>query len=266
MNNKITAGFAQFSPQFGDPDATIGILGKLFSANDLPNILVLPELSNSGYNFDSAKEAFQFSESIRQSRYVEFLTEISRKKNVLIVTGFNEKDGEKIYNSALLISPKGILGKYRKIHLFMNEKDYFTPGDLGFPVFQTEFGTLGMLVCFDYIFPESWRVLGLKGTSIVCHPSNLVTPYAQRVVPPQGIINRFFIVTCNRTGTERDLIFTGQSFISDPEGNILYMASPGETGLHYETLDIRLAENKMITPRNHVFDDRRPEHYSDLVC
>ncbi len=265
-NRKINAGFVQFCPELGNSVGNTKFLENLFNQKDLPEILVLPELANSGYNFSSHAEAFSFSETLQESSFIEFLTETSRKRNMFIVSGFNERDHDRIFNTAVLTGPQGYIGKYRKIHLFMDEKDYFTPGDLGFNVFNTEAGNIGILVCFDYMFPEAWRVLGLNGAELVCHPSNLVTPYAQRVVPPMSIINRYFIITCNRTGEERGLTFTGQSFITDPEGDILYVASKNETLLYSQEIDLAETDNKFITKRNHVIDDRRPEHYGDLIC
>lgn len=265
-NRKITSGFLQFCPEFGNPEGNAAFLEEFIKERELPDIMVLPELSNSGYNFRSREEAFGYSEAINESPFVEFLVETSRKRNIFIVSGFNERVEERIYNTAILTGPAGIIGKYRKVHLFMNEKDYFSPGDSGFHVFNTDLGVLGILICFDYIFPESWRILGLKGAELVCHPSNLVTPYAHRIVPAMGIVNRFFITTCNRTGTEGDLTFTGQSLITDPEGSVLHVASDTETVCHFLEIDLSEAENKMITNKNHVFDDRRPEHYGDLVC
>jgi len=261
----ISAGYFQFCPVLGDADANIKILEQAFHSASLPDILVLPELANSGYNFSSAEEARSYSETMDNSSFLEFLRETSRKRNIYIVSGFNENDNNQIYNTAIMTGPEGITGKYRKVHLFMNEKDYFTPGDLGFPVFRTELGFLGMLVCFDYIFPEAWRIIGMKGASIICHPSNLVTPYAQKVIPAHSIINRVFVITANRTGTEGDLTFTGQSFIADPDGNIFCKASENETVLNIREIDPARSDNKMITARNHVFNDRRPGSYKELL-
>ncbi|MBU2649895.1 MAG: carbon-nitrogen hydrolase [Bacteroidetes bacterium] len=261
----ISAGYFQFSPVLGDVNANIHILEKAFQSAPLPDILVLPELANSGYNFSSAGEARKYSETLVNSPFLEFLRETSRKRNIYIVSGFNENDGNEIYNTAIITGPEGIVGKYRKIHLFMNEKDYFAPGNLGFQVFRSELGILGMLICFDYIFPEAWRIIAMKGASLICHPSNLVTPYAQKVVPAHSVINRLFVITANRTGTERDLTFTGQSFITDPEGNVFCKAPGDEAVLNFLDLDLTRSDNKMITARNHVFNDRKPGFYKELM-
>jgi predicted amidohydrolase len=122
-----------------------------------------------------------------------------------------------------------------------------------------------MLICFDWMFPEAWRILALKGADVICHPSNLVLPYAQQAVPVHGMINRTFNITANRTGSERGIKFTGQSIISDPEGRVMRKASPDKEGVVITDIDLSLARNKMITARNHAFNDRIPSEYSYLM-
>ena len=148
----------------------------------------------------------------------------------------------------------------------MNEKSFFKPGDAGLPVYDMGIARMGMQICFDYIFPETWRILGLKGADIVCHPSNLVTPYAHKVLPAQALMNRFFIITANRIGTERDITFSGKSVISDPEGDVIIEAPSDVESVNVIELDLDKARNKMVTAKNHVFKDRLPEHYKDLGC
>jgi predicted amidohydrolase len=122
-----------------------------------------------------------------------------------------------------------------------------------------------MLVCFDWVFPEVWRILALKGAEIICHPSNLVLPFAQQAVPVHGLINRTFNITANRIGNERGIKFTGQSIISDPAGKTLLKASSEKDEVKITSLDLSQARNKKITPRNHLFNDRQPKNYSILV-
>ncbi len=123
-----------------------------------------------------------------------------------------------------------------------------------------------MLVCFDWIFPEVWRILALKGAEIICHPSNLVIPgLAQKAVPIHALTNRVYTVTANRIGTERDLSFTGLSTIANPTGDILIQASQTEEEVAVTDVDIALARDKMITERNDIFADRRPEQYFSIL-
>ena len=146
----------------------------------------------------------------------------------------------------------------------MNEKDIFQPGDGKLQVTDIGGCKVGMLICFDYLFPEIWRTEAMKGADIICHPSNLITLNAHRSVPGLSIQNRIFIATANRTGTERGLGFSGQSFVTNPSGEVLAQASADGDEVLPVNLDISLARNKYINPVNHVFNDRRPDIYDRL--
>jgi predicted amidohydrolase len=178
----------------------------------------------------------------------------------------NERDGPNLYNSAVLVGPQGYVGRYRKLHLFLHEKDFFQPGDAGLPVYDIGWCRVGMLICFDWLFSEVWRILALKGADVICHPSNLVLPgLGQRAVPIRALCNRVYVATGNRVGTERDLTFTGLSTIADPLGNVICQASPSEPKALVADMSLALARDKRITPRNGVFDDRRPDQYGRLL-
>jgi predicted amidohydrolase len=261
----IKVGLIQFEPKLGKPVENISTLQGLLERAHGADLIVLPELSNSGYNFESRMQAFELSEEIKSGDYTEFLTAQAKKNNEYFVSGINERAENKLFNSSILVGPNGLIGTYRKIHLFMNEKDIFEKGDLELKVFDLGFCKTGMLICFDWIFPEVWRILALKGADVICHPSNLVLPYAQQAVPVHGMINRTFNITANRIGTEKSLTFTGQSFISDPSGTILKMASLDKAEIILVDIDPQKARNKMITERNHAFNDRIPSAYTFLT-
>ncbi|MEA3296318.1 MAG: nitrilase-related carbon-nitrogen hydrolase [candidate division Zixibacteria bacterium] len=262
----MKTGFIQLAPILGNVEATIRKLDRLITTDEAADLLVLPELCNSGYNFQSVSHAWELSEKISDSVFVRFLESKCRKHNLHIISGFNERDGDNLYNTSLLIGPQGYIGKYRKLHLFLNEKDIFAPGDVGVQVFDIGLCRLGMLICFDWVFPEVWRVLALKSADLICHPSNLVIPgLAQRAIPVHALTNRIYIVTANRTGVEGDLSFTGQSVIADPNGEILARASAAGEEVTVIDMDVSLARDKMITSRNHLFEDRRPGEYTSLV-
>jgi predicted amidohydrolase len=261
----LRIGFIQFAPLLSDVRATIRKIDRLIPLCAGVDFLVLPELCNSGYNFESAEQAWATSEAIGDSVFVRYLETVCRRRNLHVVSGFNERDGERLYNAAVLIGPQGYVGKYRKLHLFMDEKDFFAPGDAGLPVFDIGPCRVGMLVCFDWIFPEAWRILALKGADVIAHPSNLVLPgLAQRAVPVHALINRVYAVTANRIGTEGSLTFTGLSTIADPKGKVLVQASASEEEVSVTDIDVGLAREKHITSRNDVLADRRPEEYSLL--
>lgn len=259
-------GFLQFAPVLDNLDATLEIIARYENEFRDADLLVLPELCNSGYNFTSPDQAWRSSERVDKSDFVGYLQNLCHRQRLHIATGFNERHGGKLYNSSLLIGPQGVEGKYRKLYLFKNEKDFFAPGDLGLPVFEIEGYKVGMLVCFDWIFPETWRVLALKGAQVICHPSNLVLPgLAQQAVPVHAMMNRIYVVTANRIGTEGDLTFTGLFTIADPTGGIMVQATETEETLKVVDIDPGVANDKRITPRNDIFADRRPGFYKDLL-
>ncbi|HPB30034.1 MAG TPA: nitrilase-related carbon-nitrogen hydrolase [Candidatus Sumerlaeota bacterium] len=258
-------GLVQFAPRLADVEGTIADLSFMENRMQGADLLVFPELCNSGYNFESREQAIGASEPASGGPLITYMADLCRRQNCLAVTGLNERDGGRLYNSAVLIGPEGIRALYRKIHLFDREKLVFEPGDI--PPFVMDIGVcrIGMLVCFDWFFPEVWRILALRGADVICHPANLVMPgLAQRGVPLHALLNRVFIVTANRTGRERDLAFTGTSFIAGPRGEVLAQAGPEDAAVVIIEIDPALARDKRVNERNDIFGDRRREMYQDL--
>jgi len=259
-------GFVQMRPALGDSQANIKKIEALIENVKDADLVVLPELCNSGYNFKTRESALAAAEQINGSKFIGRLEELCRQYKFHIVSGFNERDNDRLYNTAVLVGPEGYIGKYRKLHLFLNEKDLFVPGNVGLPVFDIGNCKIGMLICFDWMFPEVWRSLALQGVDIICHPSNLVIPgLCQRAVPVHAVTNRIFIITANRVGTEDDLTFTGLSIIADPQGEVLYQSPADKEEAKAVEVDIAQARDKNATTRNHIFDDRRPEEYKKLL-
>jgi predicted amidohydrolase len=258
--------YIQFAPVLGHIDANIAQLEGVLPDCAGADLVVLPELSSTGYNFVNREQAFELSETYKSSSFLDFLTAECKQYGFHIVAGFDERDGDKLFNSAALVSPRDPIGLYRKLHLFWNEKDIFEPGDLGLPVFDVADAKIGILICFDWQFPEVWRIIALKGAEIVCHPSNLVLPgLAQRAVPLHAMLNRYYIVLANRIGSERDLTFTGRSLISDPRGNVISEAPADRPHIGLVEIDPSLSRDKSVTPRNDLIGDRRPNEYRLLI-
>jgi predicted amidohydrolase len=260
MNKQVSV--IQFQPELADPVENIRRLEPLIDSARNSYLVVLPELSNSGYNFISREQAFQCAEIIGdKGLFQEFLARKAKENSSYIVSGINEREGDKLYNSAILIGPAGHIGKYRKLHLFMNEKDLFEKGNAGLPVFDLGAFKIGIMICFDYLFPEPWRIMAEKGADLICHPSNLLTENPHRCLPAIAFMNRIYIATANRTGTEREIFFNGKSFFTGPSGKIINMLSQDKTEISTIEIDTELSRNKMITARNHAFNDRRPDVY-----
>jgi len=262
----MRVGFYQFNPQLGDIAYNLQRIEKVLSGVKHLDLIVLPELCNSGYNFGSKKEALRLSEPVPQGPTTQSWIKLCRKKKFYLVAGINEFERGKIYNSAVLIGPGGYIGKFRKLHLFLNEKKYFQQGNLGLPVFKIRGVKIGILICFDWQFPEAWRILALKGAQIICHPSNLVIPkLSLRALQGHALVNRVFIVTANRIGTERGLKFIGNSTIWNTKGEVLAQASPNKEEIKIVEISPNQAKLKKATPLNHIFQDMRIRYPQRLL-
>ena len=171
-------GFYQFAPHHGKKELN---LKRVESALQQTNadLVVLPEMCLTGYLFGSRAELAESAEPVPDGPSCDHLSKVCRESNAELVFGIAEKAGDRLYNSAVLLTPHGDVHVYRKSHLFLDEKDFFAPGDMPFPVFDVDGVRIGMLVCFDYFFPEAARILALNGAQIICHPSNLVLDFAQ---------------------------------------------------------------------------------------
>jgi predicted amidohydrolase len=191
--------------------------------------------------------------------------ELAKKQNTNLVFGIAERADDKLFNSSVLVTARGECFVYRKLHLFDREKRLFSPGDKELEVFDIGEAKIGMMICFDWIFPEVARSLALKGADIICHPSNLILPHCQDAMVTRCLENRIFAITSNRTGTEKrrkeELTFTGRSQIVDPKGRVLAQANAFEEKLCIIEIDPFLAKDKKVTPNNHIFEDRRTDFY-----
>lgn len=225
------------------------------------DLIVLPELANSGYNFPNQKMVKETAERI-PGETTQQLMELSKEFATTVVVGINEGAGEVFYNSAGIVTPHGI-ETYRKVHLFNREKEFFECGET-FKVVETEHAKVGVMVCFDWFFPESVKILALKGAEIIAHPSNLVLPYAQRAMPIRALENKVFTITANRIGVERNLSYTGQSQICSPSSEVLAQASKEKEEILVVDIDPETARDKQLTKRNHIFEDVRAEVLSSL--
>jgi 5-aminopentanamidase len=265
----MKAGVYQFNPAFGKKDENLkNVLSEVKDA-DL-DLLVLPEFFATGYQFISTDEVAELSERIPDGDTTGCLSQLSQQQGFYIVAGLPERDGDRFFNSAILTGPEGFISVYRKTHLFFEEKLYFTPGDTGFKVWKTGIGRIGIMICFDWFFPESMRILSLMGADIVAHPSNLVLPYCPAVMPVRCLENRVFSVTANRTGEEKrkegkSLKFIGQSLIASPDGKVLIKAPEDEETLITVEIDPYISRNKSLNPLNNIFEDRRIDMYRKLT-
>lgn len=269
----MKVGYLQFKPELGKAKRNLEKV-ESFISKETFDLLVLPELANSGYLFNEKEELKNVSENPETGKYCKMLKLLSKDKNAYIISGFcesaKEDNDEVFYNSSILVFPDGDYRIYRKTHLFFNEKKLFKPGNTGFwvyDIFNRKFGTvkIGMMVCFDWIFPESARTLALRGADIICHPSNLVMPYCQNAMFTRAIENRVYTITANRIGTDingkEKLGFTGESVIVSPDGECLSRAPIEKEEIFFTEINPELARNKCINENNNLFEDRRDLFY-----
>ncbi len=265
MSSNIKVGFVQSNPEFGAVKTNRIHTQKLWGEHKA-DLLVLPELFNTGYQFKSPEEARKLSEPIPDGPTTRFLIDWSRNSGMTIVAGLAEREGEILYNSAVIVSPKGYIGKFRKAHIFDTETDFFQPGDLPFTVFDAGFAKIGIMICFDWRFPETARTLALQGADIIAHPANLVLPHCPQAMITRCLENRVYAVTADRVGTEQRipgeaLKFIGQSQGVDPDGTVLVRASEDREEAQVVEIDLEKARNKRINGHNDLFADRREDLY-----
>lgn len=229
IENIVTLAAIQMEVEIGEKERNIEKSLKLIyqAAGKGAKLIVLPELCNTGYAFSTREEVYPLAEKVSEGETLKAWTKAARELGVYICGGIVELDEDEIrlFNSSVLVGPKGYIGKYRKLHLWNTENYFFEPGDEGLPVFETPIGKIGMLICYDMWFPEAFRVLALKGADVVCTPVNWVDSRNEEIRnmgTNMAIVNannnNFFIVAADRIGKERRARFPGRSIIVDPNG------------------------------------------------
>ena len=239
-------------------------------------LVVLPELCNSGYVFETREEAFALSEEVPGGPTMQAWIQVASKHSLHIVAGINERDGDALYNTSVVIGPHGHVGTFRKVHLWNEENLFFEPGNLGFPVFKTPIGRIGTFICYDGWFPESYRLCALQGADIVCIPTNWVPipgqdkdreAMANILVMAGAHSNSVFIAAADRVGTERAQPFVGQSLIVSYTGwPMAGPASADKEEIIYAEANLADARRKRNwNEYNQVLRDRRGDVYDEML-
>lgn len=244
----MKVSYYQMDVIFKDIEANIKKVNK--SLNKLEtDLFILPELFNTGYMYLSKNDIRPYIEEIPQGKTTKALENLAKENNTFIIGGVAEIEGKDIYNTIIVLGPRGYIGKYRKIHLTKLEKKIFTPGK-EIKVFDILDHKIGFSVCYDIWFPEHSRIMANKGVELICHPSNFGGKDSLDFSRIRALENNVFIVTCNRVGKEKgidfDAYFRGESQIVSPKGEILKQSNEEEDIV---TLTLNLSEsNKKYGP------------------
>ncbi|WP_069811488.1 nitrilase family protein [Streptomyces sp. TP-A0874] len=269
----VTVACCQLAPQVGQAAANRRrIREAVASAADRgANVVVLPELANSGYVFGSAGELRAVAEPIDGETVAEWVA-LAARHRLVIVGGFPELGADgRVYNAGAIVDETGLRAGYRKAHLWNAEKTWgFTPGEAPPPVVDTAYGRIGMMICYDLEFPEWVRLPALDGAELLCAPVNwplYPRPEGERPgevvrVQADASVNRMFIAAADRTGVERGQEWLGGSVIVDADGFPLTAPRLGEQAVVTATVDPAAARDKSISERNDVHADRRPDLYA----
>ncbi len=266
----IRVALVQFTPSPGRKASNLQAIAGMLNGVEA-DLFVLPELSTTGYFFTAPEELAGLAEGTDGDASALF-REIAVSKGATVVAGIAEAAGKACYNSVFLFGPEGGAPVvYRKSHLFYKESMVFEPGNTGFPVVRdrTRDLSIGVMLCYDWRFPEAARCLALDGADIIACPSNLVTDAWMKVMPARAIENKVFVAVANRAGTEtkagETLVFKGRSALYDPWGEVVAQAGPSGDCVLVGEIDPTLSRDKRFNERNDIFLDRRPDLYGRLL-
>jgi len=242
------------------------------AARNKAELVIFPECALSGYCFSDRGEAWAVAEELSGPSCSQ-LAAAARELGCFAVVGLLEREGQNLYNSAVIIGPRGVMGVHRKIHLLHLGVDRFTTlGDIPFPLFQARDCRFGVNICFDCSFPESGRVLKLKGAQLLAIPTNwpITSDSWEHTPKVRATENHIFVAAADRVGEERGFTFAGHSQIIDCEGKVLAEAGATEETILLADIDPAAADkNRVIqVPGQYEYDriaSRRPEMYEALM-
>jgi predicted amidohydrolase len=259
----------QFTPNHRALQANLERIEGLIANTDA-DLIVFPELATTGYLFLEPQELEALAMPATDHR-LQHLLSVAAHHHRVIVLGFAEHDGSLVYNSSLTggYGVEQII--YRKTHLFYKERLVFAPGNTGFLVSPLPHldCNLGVMICYDWRFPESARTLALRGTDVIAAPSNLVTELWPRVMPARAAENKVYLAVANRVGTETSgddsVTFNGRSTVYGFDGTVLERVE--EEDEHPQRvitaeIDPAATRDKSFNAFNNIFTDRRPEMYA----
>ena len=269
----MIATVVQMDPVLGDRAGNLArVVEHLRAAAKAgSHLAVFPECALSGYAFETAAEAHAAADTVPGDSS-EALGRACAETGCAAVCGLLEREGERLYNTAVVVGPAGLVGRHRKAHVVRVAADTFvTLGDR-LDVFEVAGARVGVLICYEVRFPEAARALALRGANVLALPTNWprgaeVNPTI--MVPARAAENNLYILAANRSGSERALSYIGQSAIRGPDGSVLAQAGPDEAVLQAEirpeTAGLRAVDVALSKYAVTLRGDRRPDLYGPLV-
>jgi predicted amidohydrolase len=277
-SSDVRVACVQFAPTVGARDQNVADSLAILASGvaNGATILVLPELASSGYVFESREEAFELSEEVPGGPACAAWTDFAQANGVHVVGGLPERSGSELYDTAVLCGPDGLVGKYRKLHLWGDENLYFEAGQARPPVFPTVVGRIGLAICYDAWFPEVFRVMASGKADLVCMPFNNAGALREGISTTEmgavlcraaAHVNGLCIAIANRVGSERGVTFVGQSSLISYSGAVF--AGPGSA----EAPDVVIGDISVTATRrglvsngfNNYYKDRRTDVYGDAA-
>ncbi|MFZ5817901.1 MAG: nitrilase-related carbon-nitrogen hydrolase [Bacillota bacterium] len=259
---RYTGAVVQYEPRFGEKAHNLAQLLRLTeeAARAGARLVVLPEMAATGYCFRSREEIAPFVEPVPGGPTLEALGALAARWNLHVVVGLPEVEPATgvYYNTAALIGPKGFIGKYRKLHSYIDETRWARDGDLGMPVFETEIGRIAIQICMDADYFEPARLAAVAGADLIAFPTNWLGK--ESIWYARAAENGLYMLCANRWGEERGARFCGNSAIIDPEGRALNLLSTGD-GICLADLDLERVHRR----RDSLLALRRPALYQELL-
>jgi len=276
--SRLRIACLQMEPVIGDQPRNLARSLAMIeqAAQTGAQLAVLPELCNTGYVFETRDEAFALGETIPGGPTTTAWMDAAARFRMTLVAGIPERDGDVLYNSAVVVGPNGYIGRYRKNHLWGAENLFFEPGDLGMPVFRIGAGRIAVAICYDIWFPETFRLAALQGCDLLCVPTNWVPmPQQPSHLPVMANIltmagahsNSMFVAAADRVGIERGQPFLGNSLIVSHAGWPL----AGPASFDREEMivaDMNLADarrKRNLNEFNQLLRDRRTDVYGEML-
>lgn len=257
------------------PDANLRLAESAIrkAGGDGAGLVVLPELTNSGYAFRSIAEVKERATTL-DGAVIHRWAELARDLEIVIVGGLAIAEGGNFYNTSVIIDETGLRGWYKKVHFWNDEPDFFTPGSVEPLVIDTKFGRLATMVCYDLEFTEWARLAFLADAAILALPTNWPdggisthpTPMEAVRVQAAASQNKMVVAAADRTRDERGIHWSSASIISDSDGVIRAISDRTRLDeMQILIADVEIPTNRKVGPRNDLRADRRPELYGNVL-